>query len=63
MGRLATPTVLKLGLAIAGLLAFGWGIRTDDPRFRWWGIGFVGIAAALRVWKPRGPAQGGGGQA
>lgn len=50
---LSTPTVAKLVTAVAGLTLFGIGIRTDDMRLRWYGIAVVGIAAALRFWRPR----------
>lgn len=51
------PTAVKLALAAAGLAAFGYGVRTESTRWRWWGIAIVGGAAALRVWRER-PAGG-----
>jgi hypothetical protein len=55
-GRLGTPTLVKLLIAVAGILVFGWGIRTEDRSLRWWGIALVGVAAALRFWKERSPS-------
>jgi hypothetical protein len=43
---------LKLGLALAGVLVFGYGVRADINWLRWAGIGFLAVAAALRFWKP-----------
>jgi len=39
---------VKLALAVAGIILFGYGIRADDPRLRWAGIGFLAAAAILR---------------
>ena len=39
---------LKLGLAAAGLILWGYGVRTDLTWLRWTGIGFLGASAALR---------------
>ena len=41
---------LKLGLAVAGLLIWGYGVRVDESSLRWVGIGFLAVAAALRFW-------------
>lgn len=46
-------TKLQLGLAIIGLILFGYGARVDEVRLRWIGIGFVALASALRFLKPR----------
>ena len=46
---------LKLGLALIGLILFGYGMRADDARLRWMGIGFLAAAAVLRFVKPRRP--------
>jgi hypothetical protein len=44
-----TPlTAVKVSLAVAGLLLFGYGIRIDSSLVRWWGIAFVAAAAVLR---------------
>jgi hypothetical protein len=43
---------LKLGLALAGVLIFGYGVRADIDWLRWVGIGFLAAAAVLRFWKP-----------
>lgn len=51
------PTAVKLALAVLGLVVFGYGVRTEDRRWRWWGIAVVGVAAALRIWRER-PAEG-----
>lgn len=51
--RLATPTVVKLLVVAAGLVLWGWGVRTESRQLRWYGIAAVGVAAAMRFWKPR----------
>lgn len=43
---------LKLGLALAGLIIWGYGVRADINWLRWIGIGFLAAAAVLRFWKP-----------
>ena len=49
-----TPlTQLKLGLAIVGLILWGYGARADVSWLRWTGIGFLAAAAALRFWRRR----------
>jgi hypothetical protein len=46
-------TQLKLGLATVGLILWAYGYRTDDPRMRWFGIGFLAVAAMLRFARRR----------
>jgi len=46
---------LKLGLALIGLILFGYGMRVDDGRLRWMGIGFLAAAAMLRFIRKRRP--------
>lgn len=46
-------TQLKLGLALAGLILFGYGVRADSNLLRWAGIGFLAAAAVLRFVGPR----------
>lgn len=46
---------VKIGLAIAGLVLFGYGARTDDPRLRWLGIAFLAVAFLLRFVRRRRP--------
>jgi hypothetical protein len=46
-------TQLKLGLALAGLILFGYGVRADSNGLRWVGIAFLAAAAALRFVGPR----------
>lgn len=44
-----TPlAMVKLAFAVAGLLIFGYGIRSDQPVVRWVGLAVVGIAFLLR---------------
>lgn len=45
----------KLALAAAGLVIWGYGIQTEDPRATWLGIGMLAVAAMLRFYKPRSP--------
>ncbi|MFN9575375.1 MAG: hypothetical protein ACK6AH_02305 [Gemmatimonadota bacterium] len=51
MDRIAAPTLVKLLVIAAGLLLFGWGVRTESRPLRWYGIAAVGVAAAMRFWK------------
>ena len=44
---------MKIALAVAGLLAFGYGVRVDSATIRWMGIAFVAAAAILRFVRPR----------
>jgi len=44
-------TQLKLGLALAGLILFGYGVRTDVTWLRWAGVGFLAGAVVLRFWR------------
>ncbi len=46
--RLSALSQLKLGLAVIGVILFGWGARVDDPRLRWIGIAFLAAAVVLR---------------
>lgn len=57
MERVATPTVVKLVVAVVGLALFGWGVRTESRQLRWYGIAAVGVAAAMRFWRVRTPEQ------
>lgn len=57
-----TPlTHLKLGLAVAGVILWGYGVRVEQSWLRWVGIGFLAAAAALRFWgrRRRGPPTNG----
>ena len=44
---------LKLGLALIGLILFGYGMRVDDMTLRWIGVGFLAAATVLRFVKPK----------
>ena len=46
-------TQLKLGLAVAGLILWGYGVRVDVNWLRWTGIGFLAAAAIMRFIGPR----------
>ena len=39
---------VKLGLAVAGIILFGYGIRADHEGLRWGGIAFLALAVVLR---------------
>lgn len=39
---------LKLGLAVVGIILWGYGVRSDVNWLRWTGIGFLAVAAVLR---------------
>jgi hypothetical protein len=49
-------TRLRLGLAAAGLVLWGYGVRADINWLRWVGIGYFAVAVALRFWGRRPPA-------
>ena len=42
---------LKLGLALVGLVVWGYGARVDHSGLQWAGIGFLAAAAVLRFVK------------
>jgi hypothetical protein len=44
---------LKLGLALIGLIVWGYGARIDHNGLQWAGIGFLAAAAVLRFMKRR----------
>jgi hypothetical protein len=51
-------TQAKLGLAVAGLILWGYGARVDVDWLRWVGIGFLAAAAILRFIGPRSSRRG-----
>ncbi|HKW12471.1 MAG TPA: hypothetical protein VJO33_18935 [Gemmatimonadaceae bacterium] len=51
-------TQAKLGLAVAGLILWGYGARVDVSWLRWVGIGFLAAAAILRFVGPRSSRRG-----
>jgi hypothetical protein len=42
---------LRVVIALAGAVVFGYGIRVDSPTFRWGGIGLLVVALLLRFWR------------
>lgn len=44
---------VKLGLLAAGLILWGYGVRTDLEWLRWAGIVLIALAAALRFVRRR----------
>jgi hypothetical protein len=46
-------TQLKVGLALAGLILWGYGVRAEVDWLRWTGIGFLTAAAIMRFVGPR----------
>ncbi|HSA55137.1 MAG TPA: hypothetical protein VLE53_05500 [Gemmatimonadaceae bacterium] len=54
---MSTLTRVKLALALVGVIVFAAGIRLDDGRLRYVGIGFVAAAWLLRFVKPKPPAE------
>jgi len=55
---MSSVTQLTLGLALAGLVLWGYGVRADVNWLRWTGIGFLGAAAVLRFFGPRSSRRG-----
>jgi hypothetical protein len=51
-------TQVKLGLALAGLIVWGYGARTDVSWLRWAGIGFFAAAFVARFFGPRSSRRG-----
>ncbi len=43
----------KVVCAVLGITAFGLGIRLEDDRLRWSGLGLVALAWLLRFARPR----------
>ena len=48
-------TLAKVACALVGVAIFAFGVRTENPVFRWVGIAFVVIAFLLRFVKKRTP--------
>jgi hypothetical protein len=46
-------TEIQLALAAIGLVVWGYGARTNDPRLQWIGIAFFAAATGLRFFKKR----------
>jgi hypothetical protein len=42
---------LKLGLAMVGLILWGYGVRAEHTGLQWMGIAFLALAAVLRFAK------------
>jgi hypothetical protein len=51
-------TQLKLGLALIGLILWGYGARAEVEWLRWVGIGFLAASAVLRFVGPRSRRRG-----
>ena len=51
MGSMPRLAAVKLVLVVAGIAAFGLGIRLDSVAIRWAGIGLVAAAWVLRFVK------------
>lgn len=47
-------TTLRLGLTLAGLILFGYGVHAEVEWLRWMGIALFVIVVVLRFW-PHGP--------
>jgi hypothetical protein len=45
--------VVRLGIALVGVVTFLYGVREGQDRVRWLGVGFVAIAWILRFWHRR----------
>ena len=44
-----TPiTIARIGLAVVGILVWGYGTHTDDEVVRWFGVAFFAAALLLR---------------
>ena len=48
-------SVAQLALAIIAVIVWGYGVRVDDERLRWIGIGCFAAAFVLRLFKRREP--------
>ena len=48
-------TPIQLALLAVGLLAWAYGLRTDDSRLTYLGLAFFAVAFVLRFFKPRDP--------
>jgi hypothetical protein len=46
-------TQVKLGLAVAGLMLWGYGVRAEVAWMRWTGIAFFAAAVIARFFGPR----------
>jgi hypothetical protein len=52
-----TLTRLKLAVGLVALLVWVQGVRVDDARLRWLGIGLLLVAFLLRLLNRRRPAE------
>ncbi len=50
MGR---RTEIQIALLVVGLIVWGYGARTDQPRLTWIGLACFALATALRFAKKR----------
>jgi hypothetical protein len=46
-------TPIQLALLTVGVIVWGFGLRTDDNRLTWIGLGFFATAVALRLGRRR----------
>lgn len=53
---MSTLTRVKLTLALIGIVVFASGVRFEDSRLRFVGIGFVAVAWVLRFVRSKPPA-------
>lgn len=48
---MTSRTIIKIALALAGIVLFGAGIRLNQDGLRWAGLALVAVAWLLRFWK------------
>ena len=48
---MTSRTIIKIALALFGMILFGVGIRFNADPYRWAGIALVAVAWLLRFWK------------
>jgi hypothetical protein len=46
-------TEIQIALLIVGVLAWGYGQRSENPKLQYVGIGFFAVATLLRFFKKR----------
>lgn len=50
---MARRTEIQIALLVVGLIVWGWGARSEQPRLTWIGLACFAVATALRFGRRR----------
>ena len=50
---MARRTEIQIALLVVGLIVWGWGARSEQPRLTWIGLACFAVATALRFARKR----------